>query len=255
MTPDFITAQIRKTNCILAIITAIMLGLSGYLMSLGDIKWLFQTVFGFFKGGLDEDWLINVVSGLFFALPFLLGTYLLFRYAVPNLIKLVKRLAGVSHHPIYRAVSWYGNFDETAEAINRELVQEEAVKYKTGYITQNWIVNVAMLEVKLLKLEDITEAYEGLTRHEQMYIGPGISTGPAEVAHTYHAVIHSDNPHCPVLKISISHELDLTEDLERNDKEIARKRDYVQHILHILQVRRPAAAADPQDEAAARFPT
>lgn len=239
MKPNFIASQLRRTNRNLGFLTALELGLAIYLLSFGGITALVQMV----SGIQEEPTLMGVISTLFDAGPVILMIIgiIILRYAVVNAVKLIMRIGNTQRHPIYQTLAWYGDSKKAVEYINAEIVRPDTKKYKTTYITDHWIVQKTALQLNIFKIEDVVWAYRAVTRHKQILIGPGIVAGPSEAGRTYSVVICTRNPRVPEIRISTTHQLDLTEDLEGNAQEELRKREYVTNILEALEQKHPGA--------------
>ena len=237
---DFIASQLRRTNRNLSILTVSALGLSIYLIMSGGINALEQMI-----SEISEDAsLMGIISSFFEhsgrVFLFIIGLIIL-RFGVVNSVKLTKQMFNIELHPIYKAVSLYGYFDEVAQYINDDLVKHGTKKYTSAYITEHWILQSTALKLNVLKIEDVVWAYQAVIKHKQVFVGPGLSVGPSEVAKTYSAVIHSRNPMVPEVRISTTHQLDLTEDIEGNAQEAKQKREYVLNILEELEQKHPRA--------------
>lgn len=147
MNQDYIAEHIKRTNRNFVILTLLILAISVWLLFSGPVMLLY-------------------IGAAFFLFSMVL------------IFKLLIRLFNVENHPIFKAVSFYGQFDECSQYINSEVLNVGTKKYKDLLITDRWLLQSAIFKLNVLKISDVVWAYESIIKHKQTLLGVGVSTLP-----------------------------------------------------------------------------
>jgi hypothetical protein len=156
-------------------------------------------------------------------------------------IKLLVQVISYKYHPIYKAVSIYGCYEDVAKSINYEVLGKEVVSHRDIIITENWILKINTFNLNVINVKDVVWVYESITSHKQSVIAPGIATPSTEVAKTFRVVINTRNPIAPTISISTTHNLDLIEFSEENRNMSVDKRQRMVNIIDEIEKRNPRA--------------
>lgn len=89
--------------------------------------------------------------------------------ALSNLVRGVRRLGDPSRHPIVREIERYGEFVETATAIEVELA-EGVKKIGPFRITKSWLLRSVIGQLDVVKLDDVLWAFLRRGRHPVLEI-------------------------------------------------------------------------------------
>lgn len=158
---NFIASQVKRTNRNLAIVAVLELAAALFLMSFEGIETIILIIIDI---GEDPSFMGIMGSLLLYswrAVLFVIGLWILLRHALVNGTMLLLRLFKNERHPIYKAVSLYGQFDDVAQNIHYDLMNPETKKHKNTYMTKKWILQLSALNVIVLKIEERAKTFKG----------------------------------------------------------------------------------------------
>ncbi len=242
---DYIHFHIKRINRNIMLVLAILIALLLFLINMGGIKLLTMIPSNIsFKQIRNDIENISIFLGVLeYAIPtiLLIVVTAVFSVTVMIFIKFIKQIFNVKNHPLYKSISYYGQYDLFKHKINSEVRHKGNLIYANIIITENWLLQSMFFKVNILKTEDIVYAYEAVSNHKEGLLAPGIAIAPTEVGKSYCAIILTKNALIPTITINILHEFDVTDSDDVNTEKEMKKRSIIIGILKYLKEKTPNA--------------
>lgn len=108
----------------------------------------------------------------------------LFFFTVWSLAKFATRSADPLRHPIYAGLGSYGEADQVAEEIEKEIQSSGLTKVQRLFFANNWLLKISPFGLKIIPIQDVLWVYKKVTKQRVNFI---------PVGKTYSLIIHLRN--------------------------------------------------------------